>query len=48
MAEADGASALLKPRCEGTEGAEYLHIRFKSSGNVYAFMYALLIQVLEL
>ena len=42
MAEEEGARALLKPRCEGTEGTEYLHIRFKSSRNVYAFVYALL------
>ena len=48
MAEAEGARALLEPRCGGTEGTEYLRIRFKSSGNVYAFVYALLIQVLEL
>ena len=38
--------ALLEPRCGGTEGTEYLHICFKSSGGyvliVYAFMYALL------
>ena len=40
--------ALLEPRCVGTEGTEYLHIRFKSSAGfvliVYAFMYALLIR----
>ncbi len=46
MAEAAGALALLEPRCGGTEGTEYLHIRFKSSAGfvliVYAFMYALL------
>ena len=46
MAETDGARALLGPRCGGTEGTEYLHIRFKSSAGdeliVYAFMYALL------
>ena len=46
MAEAAGARALLEPRCEGTEGTEYLHISFKSSAGfvliVYAFMYALL------
>ena len=47
MAEADGARALLERRCGGTEGTEYLHIRLKSSGNVYVFVYALLIQVLE-
>jgi hypothetical protein len=47
MGEVVGARALLEPRCEGTEGTEYLHIRLKSSGNVYAFVYALLIQVLE-
>ena len=38
--------ALLEPRCGGTEGTEYRHIRFKSSAGcaliVYAFMYALL------
>ena len=38
--------ALLEPRCVGTEGTEYLHIRFKSSAGfgliMYAFMYALL------
>jgi hypothetical protein len=47
MAEADGARALLEPRCGGTEGTEYLHIRFKSSSAnsliVYAFMYAFII-----
>ncbi len=36
--------ALLEPRCGGTEGTEYRHIRFKSSAGyeliVYAFMYA--------
>ena len=41
-----GARALLEPRCGGTEGTEYRHIRFKSSADfkliVYAFMYALL------
>ena len=41
-----GAQALLEPGCGGTEGTEYLHIRFKSSAGyvliVYAFMYALL------
>ena len=46
MAEADGARALLEPRCGGTEGTEYRHISFKSSAGyvliVYAFMYALL------
>ena len=46
MAEAGGVRALLEPRCGGTEGTEYLHIRFKSSAGfgsiVYAFMYALL------
>ena len=46
MAEADGARALLEPRCGGTEGTEYRHISFKSSVGfvliVYAFMYALL------
>jgi hypothetical protein len=46
MAEAAGVRALLEPRCGGTEGTEYLHICFKSSGGyvliVYAFMYALL------
>jgi hypothetical protein len=47
MAEAERARATLEPRCGGTEGTEYLHIRFKSSGNVYAFVYALLIQMLE-
>ena len=35
MAEAVGARALLEPRCGGTEGTEYLHIRLKSSVNVY-------------
>ena len=42
-----GVRALLEPRCGGTEGTEYRHIRFKSSAGyvliVYAFMYALLI-----
>ena len=37
---------MLEPRCGGTEGTEYLRIRFKSSAGyvliVYAFMYALL------
>ena len=46
MGEAVGARALLEPRCGGTEGTEYLHIRFKSSAGyvliVYAFMYELL------
>ena len=44
MAEAEGAQALLEPRCVSTEGTEYLHVGFKSS-EVYvlivcAFKYA--------
>ena len=50
MAEAEGVRALLEPRCGGTEGTEYRHIRFKSSDGyvliVYAFVYALLNQYL--
>ena len=47
MAEAEGARALLEPRCVGTEGTEYLHVGFKSSTGyvliVYAFMYPFII-----
>ena len=43
--------ALLEPRCGGTEGTEYLHIRFKSSAGcvliVYAFMYAVMYALLN-
>ena len=48
MAEAVGARALLECRLVGCEDTERQLIAFKSSGNVYAFVYALLIQVLEL
>ena len=48
MAEAVGARATLECRWVGWEGTERQLIAFKSSGNVYAFVYALLIQVLEL
>jgi len=41
MAEAEGARALLEPRCGGTEGTEYLHIRFKSSGGYVLIVYEL-------
>jgi hypothetical protein len=47
MAEADGAQALLACRWLGTEGPEYQGIALKSSTGVYAFMYALLLEVLE-
>ena len=51
MAEAAGVRALLEPRCGGTEGTEYLHIRFKSSAGcvliVYAFMYAFMYALLN-
>jgi len=48
MAEAEGARATLECRWVGCEGTERQLIAFKSSDNVYAFVYALLIQVLEL
>ena len=48
MAEAVGARATLECRWVGWEGTERQLIALKSSGNVYAFVYALLIQVLEL
>jgi hypothetical protein len=47
MAEAEGVRALLECRWVGCEGTERQLIAFKSSDNVYAFVYALLIQILE-
>jgi len=47
MAEADGAQALLACRWLGTEVSEYQVIALKSLTAVYAFMYALLLEVLE-
>jgi len=47
MAETDGARASLERRCSGLRVIEDQSIALKSSGNVYAFVYALLIQVLE-
>jgi len=39
MAEAEGARALLEPRCGGTEGTEYLQISFKSSAGFVLIVY---------
>jgi hypothetical protein len=47
MTEADGAQALLACRWLGTKVTEYQDIALKSSTAVYAFMYALLIEMLE-